>query len=50
MISGSLKSITFKLFIYNLYAFNIQCNPDIKELSRPEKTYLISGFGLFYIH
>ena len=26
------------------------CNPDIRELSGPEKKYLISGFGLFYIH
>ena len=25
----------------------LQCNPDIRELSGPEKKYLISGFGLF---
>ena len=28
-------------------SLNIQCNPDIRELSGPETKYLISGFGLF---
>ena len=29
------------------YFHVIQCNPDIRELSGPEKSSLTSGFGLF---
>ena len=32
------------------FAKDIQCNPDIRELSGLEKKSLISGIGLIYIH
>ena len=43
----SLETYSMPLIYIYIY---IQCNPNIRELSGPEKKYLISGFRLFYIH